>query len=232
MCLCFCNSHRDTVFLIKKPKFPQNSYYIRRPNPLFTLLPHRRGIFYISQQFTASSRHRRKQLVLIFFVTARKRSLGKYLKKEKSGRWRVKNKTAFLSEHTCANRSHAQHEQIFTGGGALGLNMSCDALIYREGGGVQTIPTCKTKFTKCLEFWSVSRLSLAQTNQKKAACARMCGRQEKGLSYLSFYSPNFLTVFHTSRWSSRRRVTAMHIRDMRITPPENKSFTQCYTHFS
>lgn len=150
-----------------------------------------------------------------------KRTLGKYLK-EKSHRWRVKNKTTFLSEHTCAN-PHMHN----TGTSLLEREHSVwiwPAMHSATGGWGSDDPTCKTtaaKFTKCLEFKSVSHLSLAQTNQKQPVCTRVEVRSPpatfvpgivntvlsfSALSYRSHTSDNYvLQPNHSSRWSSDDR---------------------------
>lgn len=112
--------------------------------------------------------------------------------------------------------SHAQHRHIFTGEGTFGVNMARNALGY--GGWSSDDPTCKTtaaKFTKCLEFKSVSHLSLAQTNQKQPVCTRVEVRSPpatfvpgivntvlsfSALSYRSHTSDNYvLQPNHSSR---------------------------------
>lgn len=133
---------------------------------------------------------------------------------KKSHRWRVKNKTTFLSEHTCANPH--MHNTGKSLEGTFSLNMSCDALSY--GGGVQTIPLVKQRLQNSQNVWnsqSVSHLLLAQTNQSQVVCTcvGVTGPLPSFVrdivnkrSIFRFYFPNFLTrqiiTFKSSKWLS------------------------------
>lgn len=100
--------------------------------------------------------------LLFFFLTVRKGVWENTSKK--SHRWRVKNKSTFLSERTCAS----PHTRMQKERGSV-LFEICPTQQWRGGGGLHP-PTCKTllaKFTKCLEFSSVSHPLPASTNRER-----------------------------------------------------------------
>lgn len=113
-----------------------------------------------------SATESRKQLrseffFFFFFLTVRKGVWENTSKK--SHRWRVKNKSTFLSERTCAS----PHTRMQKERGSV-LFEICPTQQWR-GGGLHP-PTCKTllaKFTKCLEFSSVSHPLPASTNRER-----------------------------------------------------------------
>lgn len=139
MCLCFCNLHRDTAFLIKTPKFPQRT----KQTPATTQRRQTKHVLSLQS---------RKQLTLGFFFllhNSKERSLGKYLKEKPQLAGKEQNHIPERT-HMC-KPSHA-HRRTFAEEGTCSLNISCNALSY--GGGVETNPLVKQWLQISQNVWN------------------------------------------------------------------------------
>lgn len=159
MCLCFCNSHMDMVFLNMTPSIPQEEIHTWR------ILPHR-------QDWNVSDNKSR--------ITSRISHSVKNTSKKKGYRCGTRKRKvhSWVSAHV--------HRRQRAGLEKKHAAWMCVLWCTQPWGWSSDGPPCKTtaaKFTKCLEFTGVSHRTPAQTNQ---SCSLWAHVRLSGVDHLSF----------------------------------------------